>query len=377
MITPAEIQKKAQRQYSAFLTAVLNREPFFPLYIKGKKGKASDDYETLFRGIRQLLEGEKQKMGYGYTVTLKKVNTRHAGEISMPNTIFFKNVEDYIKFINKEAEFLAFRKAVQQTHKQLPEFKKWMAIQPLKVIKYLPIWQDLLKVGVFFLENPQPNMYAREIPILPVATFIEDNIKIVTELLNAILPQSTIEKKETIFEKRFGLKYDEQMIHIRSLDGNLGGLPVDNLALTAKNWEKIPLNSNQVFIITNQLDFLRFPKMQNAIAILGTPTVLNELEQLIGLENKQLYFWTDLNLQGATLLSSIRAKFPLVQSFLMTLEVLEKYQNCVENVKVSEQILITHLTTMEQDVVNELLKGRQLLQKHIVQEDIEIALEVL
>ncbi|MEM1119537.1 MAG: DUF3322 domain-containing protein, partial [Bacteroidota bacterium] len=85
MISPADIQKKALRHYKAFLSAVVSRTHFFPLHIKGNKGKANQPMEELFPALKRLLEGAKSKKGFGYTVTLKTVQTRHAGERTMPN----------------------------------------------------------------------------------------------------------------------------------------------------------------------------------------------------------------------------------------------------------------------------------------------------
>jgi hypothetical protein len=372
MITPAEIRKKAERQYSTFLAAALTRERFFPFQIKGNKGKSSDSYEKLFKEIKRLLESEKQKIGYGYTVSLKEVNTKQAGKISMPDSIFFENVEDYIKFIDKEKEFLAFRKAVRQTHKQVPELKKWMAEQPLKVIKHLDIWEDMLHVCSFFIENPKSNLYAREIPTPTVATFIENNQKILTELLAALLPNTNINDH---FEKQFGLKYDAPLVRIRSLNGMLENFPIADISLKIEDWQKVNLEFKTVFIITDVLNFLRFPDQENAIAILGTAEALVHLDQFDFLKNAQIYFWGDLNLQSAAWLSSIRAKFPNTKSFLMEIELLEVYEEVVENVKITNTEIITHLTPKEQALLTELRKGKELLQKHIRQEDIEIALE--
>lgn len=374
MITPAEIRKKAERQYSTFLSAALTKERFFPFHIKGNKGKASDSYEKIFREIKRLLESEKQKIGYGYTVSLKKVNTRQAGEISMPDSIFFENVEDYIKFIEKEKEFLAFQKAVRQTHKQVPELKKWMAEQPLKVIKHLEIWNDLLHVCAFFIENPQPNLYAREISIPAIATFIEENQKILTEMFVVLFPSSN-ENISDVFEKQFGLKYDSPLVRIRSLNGLLANFPVADISLKIEDWQKIQLEPKTIFIITDALNFLRFPPQKNAIAILGTEETLAYLDQFHFLKNAQTYFWGDLTVQDFSNLSLLRAKFPLVQSFLMNIDLLEMYQEVIENVKNTNTEIITRLTAKEQELLAEIRKGKQLLQKHIRQEDIEIALE--
>lgn len=374
MITPAEILKKAERQYATFLTAVLTRQRFFPFEIKGNKGKASDSYEKIFREIKRLLEGEKKKIGYGYTVLLKAVNTRYAGEISMPDQIYFENVEDYVKFIDKEKEFLEFQKAARTCRKQLPELQQFMAENSLKVIKFLPIWNKIIEVGLFFLDNPKPNIYVREIPNIP-STFIEDNQAILSEILSFVLPKEAIFEEESIFEKRFGLKYELPQIRIRSLSGNIDNLPISDVTLSLNDWQKINLGAEMIFIITDKLNFLRFPEFPNAIAILGTPKALENLSELAFLQNKKLHFWGDLTIQGVTQLSSIRKGFPSVQSFLMNSETLEKYTNFTEVIKTDNIDLITHLTAAEQVILKELLKGKGLLAKHILQEDIELELE--
>jgi hypothetical protein len=370
MITPAEILKKAERQYATFLTAVLTRQRFFPFEIKGNKGKASDSYEKIFREIKRLLEGEKKKIGYGYTVLLKAVNTRYAGEISMPDQIYFENVEDYVKFIDKEKEFLEFQKAARTCRKQLPELQQFMAENSLKVIKFLPIWNKIIEVGLFFLDNPKPNIYVREIPNIP-STFIEDNQAILSEILSFVLPKEAIFEEESIFEKRFGLKYELPQIRIRSLTGNIDNLPISDVTLSLNDWQKINLGAEMIFIITDKINFLRFPEFPNAIAILGTPKALENLSELAFLRNKKLYFWGDLTIQGVTQLSSIRKGFPSVQSFLMNSETLEKYTNFTEVIKTDNIDLITHLTAAEQVILKGLLKGKGLLAKHILQEDIE------
>lgn len=376
MITPAEILKKAERQYATFLAAVLTRQRFFPLEIKGNKGKASDSYEKIFREIKRLLEGEKKKIGYGYTVSLKTVNTRQAGEISMPDQIYFENVEDYVKFIDKETEFLAFQKAARTCRKELPELQNFMAEQPLKVIKHLPIWNEIIEVGLFFLDNSKPNLYAREISAnIANATFIEDNQNILSEILNAILPQEAINESETIFEKRFGLKYEMPQIRVRSLSGNLANFPVSDLTLSLNDWQQINLTAENVFMITDKMNFLRFPETLNAIAILVTPKTIENLKEIIFLKNKKIYFWGDISIQGMTDLSTIRKAFPKVQSFLMHNELLEKYNDFVITKKVENDAIITHLTTDEQAVLKVVLEGKSLMQAIILQEDIEGELE--
>ena len=376
MITPCRNPKKSRTSIRNFSKCGIDTTPIFSIRNQGKKGKASDSYEKIFREIKRLLESEKQKIGYGYTVSLKTVNTRHAGKISMPDKIYFENVEDYVKFIDKETEFLAFRKAAQLCRKRLPELQKFMAEKPLKVIKNLSIWSKLIEIGVFFLENPKPNIYAREIPLNGSATFVENHQVILSEILEAILPKEYINSKATIFEERFGLKYDLPLVRARSLSGNLSNFPVADVSLSLNDWSRITLDCEAVFIISDKLNYLRFPETPNAIAILDHSKILEHLHKLPFLKNKKIYFWDDISVDGFLQLSIIRKTFSQTQSLLMTTEMLKKYGAFTKKEKASDTI-ISHLQQSEQAVLTKVNKGKKLSQVHILQEDLEIFLEMI
>ncbi|MFK7932766.1 MAG: DUF3322 domain-containing protein, partial [Saprospiraceae bacterium] len=335
MITPSEIKRKAKRQYHNFLRAILRRERFFPLAIKGNKGKANTPLEELFPQLRRLLEGEKKKLGYGYTVELKQVNTRHAGNISMPDHIFFAHVEDYLKFIEKEEEFLKFRKAVQLTQRQVPALMAWMEEHLMEVLKDLTDWENLLKVIIFFQKNPLPNAYSRALPIDVPAIFIEENQQILTELLNHVLPASA-KRESDIFTKHFGLKTDEVLVEMRSLDKDIfTNFPnqITQLALPLSSAKTLSINAKTIFIITDKMNWLRFPQQVDSLAIYGATNLLIQLNKLPWLLQKMVYFWGDISLAGLLQLSKLRQFFPQTEVFLMDKKTLEKYVDLVETEK--------------------------------------------
>jgi len=372
MISPTEIRKKALRSYPTFLSAILTRERFFPLHIRGNKGKATDAMETLYPALRRLLENEKKKLGYGYTVTLKSVNTRHAGTISMPDDIYFENVEDYLKFIEKEKEFLAFRKAVQMIRKELPELLSWMADNPIKVIKNLKSWAFLMKTGVFFKENPRPNLYARALPIDVPSVFIEENQGILTEILEVILPKESIAKKEQVFEKKFGLLYDEPVVRMRTLDNDGGKVfnKKQDLSLTISYWNLNNFQVEAAFLILDKMDFLRFPIKEKSIAIWVNESNLQSLYELKFLHSVEVHFWGNNSILSFQKLSDLRTKLPKIKSFCMDSNILKSYKENIEEVKVKNDGMIANLTIEENEVLKNLMEGMQLLSKHIKQKDL-------
>ena len=155
MLTSKEIKDKAERSYKDFLISVLRREIFFPYHIKGNKGNANLPLQDLYPALKHLIDNSKEKLGCGYSLTYKEVNTRHSGIITMPDAIFFENPVDYLKFIDKENEFLAFRKAIDLTKKQAPTLLSWIENNVLKCQKYAQEWADFFKNSHVFHSKPQ------------------------------------------------------------------------------------------------------------------------------------------------------------------------------------------------------------------------------
>jgi hypothetical protein len=381
MISPLDIEKKALRQYKAFLTAVIKRNHFFPLAIKGNKGKANQSMDILFPALKRLLEGAKAKKGYGYTVTLKTIQTRHAGEMTMPDQIYFENVEDYVKFIGKEKEFLAFRKVVMQSQKQLPTLIPWMEENPLKVIKYLDKWTTILSVGQYFQDNPRPNKYIRALPIEIPSTFIEQHQPILKEILEAILPQTAINQNAVLFEKRFGLKYEEALIRIRTLDGRqlLTSLLTD-VSLTLSAWQQLEFKSKTIFICTDLLNFLRFPDHPDSLIIYGDAACVKVLHEWSFLKDKNLYFWGDITIQHFQVLTDLRQHFPNLNSFLMDEKTFKKHQEFATKALKDTSLFLPKLTEEEQlflDFLAKLEENNSLLQQHISQKYLKKRLGLL
>ncbi|MEM9885232.1 MAG: DUF3322 domain-containing protein [Bacteroidota bacterium] len=377
MISPADIRKKALRQYPTFLAAVLNKTHFFPLYIKGNKGKANAPLEQLYPALRRLLENAKVQKGFGYSVQLKTVNTRHAGEISMPDDIYFEHVEDYLKFIEKEAEFLKFRTLVQQTRKQVPHLLSYLGKQPLLVIKHLDIWEEVLRVLIYFQENPKPNRYARELPIEVPSTFVENHQKLLAELLEVALPKKAIHEKEKQFERRFGLKVIEPLLRIRFLDESLSpDLPHD-FALPISHWNAQNIKPKNTFLIADEINFSRFPNHPKSIALLLSKEIFEDLLRLPFLHSSNLYFWGDISVAAFQQLSDLRQYFTQVISFLMNEKELEVYADFIEIDRKTADLDVLTLHPAERACLNALQtkEGHQkLLQKHIRQAYLESCL---
>ncbi|TAF27234.1 MAG: hypothetical protein EAZ69_28190 [Oscillatoriales cyanobacterium] len=328
MITPDEIRKKADRLYTPFLQSLLLEEPFFPLDLPCGK-IPYDDYQELKEAVQQILKGSKEHAGCGYQVELIQRNNRKYGMQSLPSRIVFETETDYLKFIKKEQEVADFQYAVARIRKELPELKIWLNQNPQKVIKNLGKWENLLRVCLYFQNNPKPHLYLRELPINVHTKFIEKNQGILNELLSAILPDDAINKEENDFEKRFGLRYAEPSVTIRALDKNLQvkyGISTSEMSILISDFKSRSLQGYRFIITENLMNFRTLPDLSNSFALWGKGFNVAILKDVEWLRHCQIIYWGDLDAQGFQILSQLRSYFYETISVMMDRETFDTFQ---------------------------------------------------
>ena len=101
MITPQEIKAKALKRYTYVLQAYSTNTDIFPLLIPSNKGKTSDPFSQRVEALKLLFDHSKARLGYGYSITLKEIETRKDGKQSHVEAILFDTDTDFLIFIDK------------------------------------------------------------------------------------------------------------------------------------------------------------------------------------------------------------------------------------------------------------------------------------
>lgn len=382
MITPDEIRQTVERKYLAFLRASVLGESFFPLEIRFRKAKASDDYLALRQWVGELLAGSKAERGYGYEVALKERELRRYGRQSLPSRITIETAADFLQLIGKADEFGRWQTAVAHTLARFPQLQDWLTQYPQRVLPYLAVWDDLLTVCAYFVDHPRPNLYLRELPVPVHTKFIEDNQTILRYLLDELLPPAAIRAGESQFERRFGLRYDEPQIRLRLLDDALRrelGWPAADVSLTLSDCAALagmngPFDSAQgkltILIVENKMTFLTLPPVKNGLAIWGKGFQVGLLREIGWLVGCAIWYWGDLDAPGFAILSQLRGYWPQTRSFLMDAATLEKYREFVVTGTPSGEVVLDNLGEEETAVYQQLVTHNwRLEQERISQAD--------
>lgn len=349
MITVADIRKKAERLYVDYLKSVAAEESFFPCPIRSNK-QVSSDFRVLQKEIAEVVAGSTDRKGYGYTLVYEMVQTRRHGEQNLPVAISFETEQHYLRFIGKESEAAAFKKNRILICQTLPLLKEWCIQQVRLLVDEEGYWDDLLKVCLYFASHPRPELYIRELPIEVHTKFIEQHIRVLQSLLNALLPPSSIRLEESRFVPRFYLKEAEPMIRFRVLDSitqaYFGGV-ISDITLPISQFQWLPFSCQRVFIVENKMNFLTFPSLPNAIVVWGQGFQVEVLKGCEWLKSLTIVYWGDMDVHGFLILSQVRGYFPQTRSLMMDQQTLDAFSSMVVPNEVIHSPKPMHLTPEE------------------------------
>ena len=352
MITPGDIRQRAARLYLPFLRAWLRAEAFFP--VEFPVGKLPADYVALRAWARDLQAQSKEQRRFGYAIAYRAQQKRSSGQQTLPARIIIETEQDFLRLIEKDAEFCRFQQDVALIRAQLPQLQEWMERHPQRVIEQHEHWTDLLAVCRYFLEHPTPQLYPRALPVSVHTKFIEQHRGFLRELLEQILPaEAMIEGAET-FEQRFGLREKEPLVRVRLLDRQLEkqyGLPIDELSVPASQFAALGLLRGQRCIIAeNEMTFLALPPQRGTFALFGSGFMIHSLARVPWLAECPIYYWGDLDAQGFQILSRLRSLYPHVISLMMDRETFSTFADyCVQSTPCPVRQL-PHLTLEEHDL---------------------------
>ena len=363
MITPTEIRKKAENKYLTFLRSVTERQAFEPIVIFGNK-KPNDDTVQFEKELTELIAHSKEKKGYGYSIEYQKVKTRKHGEQDIPVSISFLTEQDFLKYIGKEQDSAGFRKDVERILSAFPELVEWVCRFPNKVLDNHRVWDDVLKVCIYFKGNPKPQLYIRELPIQVDTKFIERNKGIIKELLDIIIAKS-VNPDETRFETRFNLRHDEPVVRFRVLDKTLSQAlfsGIDDMSIPISKFRETEIPVETVYIVENKMNMLTFPPIHKSIVVWGHGFGVDLLKDVMWLRSKKILYWGDLDVHGFQILSELRSHFSQVESFLMDRETFNRfYEDGIGAETNVEKVLL--LTPEEKEMFDFLRGGNYRLEQ--------------
>jgi hypothetical protein len=299
----------------------------FPL-----KGPDSRELSERFPEVRDWI-GQLSGAADCYRIVWRRVNHRILGVNDIPAAIWIDTLEDALGLINKRRPAEQFTALVALTTEQQPELVPWLAKRPLRALELAEDWPQLLAFISWMRQHPRPGLYLRQVDLPGVHTkLIEGYRGVLTELLDLVLPTVAIEAGSIGiggFCRRYGFTDKPSRVRFRLLDRNKGLLPPgfdQDITVTQASFANLELPVAQVFITENEINFLAFPAVPDAMVIFGAGYGFENLAAATWLQTRAISYWGDIDTHGFAILNQFRGFFPHSLSFLMDRQTLLEHR---------------------------------------------------
>ncbi|HZK36114.1 MAG TPA: Wadjet anti-phage system protein JetD domain-containing protein [Aeromicrobium sp.] len=253
----------------------------------------------------------------------REIGGRLVGRNELPGRAWVESYAAVWVLLGVRAEVEDFDRLVgQSTDIRIAE---WAREQPLKALTVREEWPKLLATAAWIEESRGQGLYLRQIEVSGVDTkFVERHRTILAALLERVLPSERIDTQASVseFAQRYGFASKPEYVRFRFLDPSSSRRSYSELSLRADELAASPPEATRVFIVENEITYLSFPKVNDAVVIFGAGFGLRRLRNQEWLSTREVNYWGDIDTHGFAILNQLRSSFESVRSILMDRETL-------------------------------------------------------
>ncbi|MDO7208844.1 DUF2220 family protein [Acinetobacter nosocomialis] len=277
----------------------------------------------------------------------------------------------------------------QQRFKKISDKISYLLLQPFvqpqveyalfcTLIEYLELlekyreadWQLLIQLISQLKANMGAGHYLRALPLQHVDTkFLERNVLLV-EAICDVLYHGEVQAAGGLLNWLNCLDHPKGWLMIKPLctlvQQSLGGLPVFQLSTDVLIQFELP--AQHIIVIENVQSGLALPVMENTIVVCGGGKNIKWLDAP-WLQNKQVYYWGDIDSEGLNILSMVRHKVPDVIPLMMNEATLLQFQDKMVDEPDSVFLEPKYLTDEELILFHQ-LRSKAYINKRLEQERI-------
>jgi hypothetical protein len=251
-----------------------------------------------------------------------------------------------------------FGELFDRTSELEPALLGWMAERPLKVLSSAESWLRLVGTVTWVAGlDRTSDVYLRQVGVPGVDTkFIEANRSILTDLLDLRLPAERIDTSvpRSDFTARYGFLEKPRYVRVRYLDDDSRGF--SELGVRISELAANPLPVSTVYVVENEVTYLAFPAVRDAVVLWGSGYAVSVLRSLSWLRERELVYWGDIDTHGFRILHRLREYFPAVRSMLMDRTTLLSHEGQWVDEPVQVREPLTRLTEAETDLYHQLVE---------------------
>ena len=256
-----------------------------------------------------------------FAVEYRTIGGKSLGSNSVPARIRIESFAQLCALLGTMPEVRSLDEIIDQTKHAVPGLVPWVRARPRKAIDNEAVWSGLLAVVAWIMGASTEELYLRQIDVEGVDTkFVDLHKKVLDELLTEVLPEGRIDAQYPAgeFARRYRFLAKPDYTRFRVL-GSEPALPEACTEYTLRTEElaSLELTSRFLFVVENEITYLAFPRVPDALVVFGSGFGLASLRPLPWLVGKEIVYWGDIDTHGFDILNRLRSRFDSVRSILM------------------------------------------------------------
>lgn len=320
--TPADVERKLRRRWDSggALAAYGEGRPWEPVGVPVRgpsAGELASDLDRVRSWVRswQRADGRLGRLEY------RRVGGRLVGVNEVPAKLWVDSYEQLWSALGTAGEAERFAELVAAARAETPRLVEWMLRHPLRVLELSSEWASIVATVRWIDTHVDGSQYVRQVDVPGVDTkFIERHRQVLAALLDAQLDESRVDasRPRTDIAGRYGFRTRPGYVRLRALGPRerlAGGF--SELTVRIDELWAAPPACSRVYVIENDITYLAFPPVDDAVAVFGGGYAVSVLEPLSWLADRELIYWGDIDTHGFAILDRLRRSFPHARSMLM------------------------------------------------------------
>lgn len=313
---PEDVLRKLRRRWDRgeFLVQLASGTSWEPLAI-GLRGPSVQDTAAHLDRARAWVD--QWRRARHLRVETRTIGGRLVGTNEIPRRVWVDSYDQLWAALGVEPDVRRYTALLDATRREAPAIADWMSAKPMEVLRYQSEWGRLVDTARWIDAHGRPDMYVRQIDVPGVDTkFIERFRAVLSSLLDCVLPEERVDRSRppSDFVGRYGFRQKPSYVRFRRFSDGCG---FSELAVRVSELADTPPGERTVFVVENEITYLAFPPVEDAVVLFGEGYAVSRLSPLKWLVGKNLVYWGDIDTHGFAILNSVRRLFDGARSMLM------------------------------------------------------------
>jgi hypothetical protein len=363
--TPDHVAARLRRSWTdgSLLSSYGRGEPWQPRAVPlhgPHPTEVAERLDDVRAWVARLERGSRRGGHTAYRLEYRSVGGRAIGANRLPARAWLDDHDSVWTLLGVGDQVRRYTALLELAGTREPQVAAWMLERPQRCLELSAEWERLLPTARWLADRAGTGVYLRQIDVAGVDTkYVEAHRGVLAELLDRLLSADRVDpsRSRSDLAARYGFRGPPSSVRFRFLGAQRWPPGLSELTGRIDELAGHRPAVSRVYVIENEMTYLAFPPVDDAIVVLGGGYGVSRLAGLPWLRDVELHYWGDLDTHGFAILDQLRHAWPHTRSLLMDRRTLLAHEAQWVREPKPVNALLDRLGADEADLYRDLVEG--------------------